>query len=624
MTYKQYRPEIDGLRAIAVLSVILYHAGIGPVTGYAGVDVFFVISGYLITWLLVKEKKGSGRIDLLGFYARRVRRILPAVSVVILFTLYLSCISLSPIEQSKTFHSAVSSILFCANFFFLRNSGGYFDSPSEEMPFLHLWSLSVEEQFYLVWPLLIMFLIWFRPKLLKVFLAILIVASLLFAEYQIWKNPEMAYFLMPARFWELAIGGFVATTSKRTANTKYAGIAGLIAIGIGLTFPINHFPGIGALPVVVGTAFLLWRIHVEESLGMVGSILSYGPLTYVGRISYSLYLWHWPLFAIYRAVNIDTSKPIFLLLCGVAFVMASLSYRYVETPFRKSRISIRSERVIACSVIASSALAIVVFAFDNFVIDSEDAVIREVDYATKVENDQTPFRAGCKLSAIAPANKFPPAGCESLRGVSPRVAVWGDSFGTVWQPLAWAIAEKLNLSAADYTRYGCPAFVSDFASKTLYRDGVCHEYNLNVVEKIKGFDTLVIGTRWDFRSIAIDEEGIRATLNMVSPLVRKVYVLGPTPVMRDRLPKCIRANKLEACAIPRSEFDRKSEPIRAVLKALSSKYKNVEYIELADFLCTPAQCFPVKDGVALYYDDSHISYSAAKKFTIDFIAHAKL
>jgi len=205
-----YRPEIDGLRAIAVASVVLYHAGLGPAAGFAGVDVFFVISGYLITWLLVMEWRNGGHIDLAGFYARRVRRILPAAGTVIVATVLLSRLLLPLAAQENVNRSAASSALFIANVFFMQNSGGYFDGPSAEMPLLHLWSLAVEEQFYLVWPLFLMLLLGLRARAARTIVALSILASLVLAETLMRTYPDAAFYQMPARFWELAAGGFIA------------------------------------------------------------------------------------------------------------------------------------------------------------------------------------------------------------------------------------------------------------------------------------------------------------------------------------------------------------------------------------------------------------------------------
>jgi peptidoglycan/LPS O-acetylase OafA/YrhL len=619
MAKASYLPEIDGLRAIAILSVVLYHAGIGPRGGFQGVDVFFVISGYLLTLLLLLEKQQTNRIDLLAFYARRVRRILPTALVVIFTTVALSSVLLPAAALSKVADSAISSVLFWANYFFLRNSGGYFDGPSDEMPLLHLWSLSVEEQFYFVWPLLMMTLISLHLKSSKLLLSAFILVSILFAEYLLRKNPDAAFFTMPSRFWELAIGGFVAMLKSRPTKSRLLALCGMGAILIGITFSITHFPGIGAIPVVLGTAILIWIIHSKENLGIVHSFLTIGPLTFIGRISYSLYLWHWPLLAIYRATSVDVSTFECLIICGIAGILAFFTYRYVETPVRERLRAARAHNIVIFGLVASLTIPIAVFAFDHFKIVPEQN-IQEQDLATRVENDRTPYQPGCMSSPIDPPRKFPDAECASKRGVNPKVAMIGDSYGAAWRPVAWEIAKKLNLSAIDYSRSGCPAFLQIKWNDKLIRDSICGEYNLALAEKVRGFDTVVIATRWNARPISVDEEGIRAMLAAISPYVRKIYVIGPSPVLREPVPKCIRANKLDACTVRRDEFNRDSEPIKTFLELLPTEFRNVDFIELGDFLCTQAECLAMKDGVALYFDDSHVTYAAAQKFAAGYVS----
>ncbi len=629
MTNSNYRPEIDGLRAIAVASVVSYHAGFGPAVGYAGVDVFFVISGYLITWLLVAEWRQTGHIDLAAFYARRVRRILPAAGVVIVATVLFSRFLLPLAAQENVNRSAVSSALFFANVFFMQNSGGYFDGPSAEMPLLHLWSLAVEEQFYLIWPLFLIFLLGWRARASRTIIAISILASLILAEALIRTYPDMAFYQMPARFWELAVGGFVAFGTKEGGAKQYIVLCGLCLVGLGLAFDAQHFPGLGALPAVAGTAAVLWVIHRNGDLGRTGAWLRIGPINFLGRISYSLYLWHWPLLALYRATSVDVSKPGCAMLCVIAFVLATLTYRYIETPCRQLSITMRGARTLAIGITASLSLASII-AFYNAAIPQESpasavaALPVKPDPATAAENDHAPYRYRCTISPISPPTRFPTDGCESVPGITPTVAILGDSYAAAWQPLAWDIAREMGSSAVDYSRSGCPIFLTRFDDGKPVQDAKCHEFNLNAVKKISGFDTVVLSTRWDARPLDVDKEGIRSTLEAISPKVRRIFLLGPSPVLHERAPKCIRANRLDACAITRAEFDSTSAPTRTFLRTLVAQYKNVEYVELGDFLCTALECGVTKDGVVLYTDDSHVSYTAAKKFAANYTAKKKL
>ena len=631
---KEYRPEIDGLRAIAILSVVLYHAGVGPVSGFAGVDVFFVISGYLITWLLVQEKQEHGKIDLLGFYARRVRRIMPAAVVVIVATVALSHLLLPDAAREQVSRSAISGIFFFANLFFLHHSGGYFDTPSAELPLIHLWSLSVEEQFYLIWPLILIAITRLQAKAGKVVIIALMLTSFAFAEYLLATAPEGAFYAMPARFWELAFGSFVAFLPAQASGRKHLALVALAAIAIGLAIPLTHFPAGGAAPVVLGTAALIWMIHRGENLGLVGACLRCKPINLLGRISYSLYLWHWPLLALYHASSVGVTVRGCLLLCACAVILSVFSYRYIEMPFRSLTVHGRRALFLIVGGVLSMCLALVITAIDK--VTTSPAVQaglttgnvrtpspKVMDYATTVENDKIPYRYRCSISEVYPPDYFPPSTCASQPDVTPRVGMLGDSFATAWQPIAWEIAESKGLSAIDYSRTACPAFLGAIDDGKPLKDARCQAFNQNAVAHVKGFDTIVIATRWDARPLKVDEDGIRTMLEALAPTVGKIYLLGPSPTLHDTVPKCIRANDLDACALSRIEFESKVAPLRAFLISLSTRFNNVEYVELSDFLCTRKECPAIKDGVALYNDAAHVSYTAARKFSAEFVKGKK-
>lgn len=345
-----YRAEIDGLRAIAVLAVVLYHAGVGN-AGFVGVDVFFVISGYLITFLLLREWRSMQVIDVLAFYARRVRRIFPAAAAVVVAVLAASTLLLSITPQVHTSLSAGAALVFGANVFFQFTSGGYFDGRAEEMPLLHLWSLSVEEQFYFLWPALLILVLRYKPRQLLPILVGLGLASFACAEVLMRVDPSAAFYQMPARFWELAAGGIIAVLPVR-ALPRYTIHAGILLTLAACVWPLGHFPGIGALPAVAGAATVIAAVHGGATNGFLRSRAMVG----VGLISYSLYLWHWPLLAFYRATSIgEGNTQTRLMLCGAAVLLAIASYRYIEQPFRRLRTP--KGRTIAAGAAVSLSLA---------------------------------------------------------------------------------------------------------------------------------------------------------------------------------------------------------------------------------------------------------------------------
>lgn len=398
-----YRPEIDGLRAVAVLAVVLFHAGIGS-AGFVGVDVFFVISGYLITSLLLAERAETGRIDLLAFYARRVRRIFPAAALVVLATLAAS--AWLPVDvQQHTAKSAGAALMFIANIFFQFTSGGYWDSAADEMPLLHLWSLSVEEQFYLFWPALLIF-----NRSRKVMLGLALVSFGL-AEYWIVQQSDAAFFQMPSRFWELAAGGLIAASPAR-AMPRWMGVAGVVLTLGACAFQIGHFPGSGALPAALGACAVIAAVHGGARIPLLAS----RPMVGVGLISYSLYLWHWPLLAIY-AIKGWGDPMIRVALCLVAALLAMLTYRYVEQPFRKMRFP--SGRTVATGAALSGLLALSACAIGL----RETPESARAELATKAAADHMPIECMYEDGDAVPKCPTPP---------NARVVVWGDSMAWSW------------------------------------------------------------------------------------------------------------------------------------------------------------------------------------------------
>ena len=400
----KHLPEIDGLRAIAVLAVVTYHAGLSG-AGFVGVDMFFVISGYLITSLLLKTIAATGRPDLFGFYARRVRRIVPAVTVIAIACTWTANVLLPPVEMKQVFQSAAASLVFGANFFFQLTTGDYFDSPASQMPLLHLWSLGVEEQFYLLWPLVLTWIM--RTRRPRQVVLVIAVASLVLAQLLIAWRQEWAFFQMPPRLWELAAGGLLAMGPRRVMQA-WVPTLGLIVSIAACLYPLPQFPGIGALPAVVGAAMVCAAAHGGGNLGPVGCILRSRPVVDIGLISYSLYLWHWPLLAFYRATSVgETSLHARLLLCAAAFPLAIASYRYIEQPFRRMRFD--KACTVAFGATASIMLSLTACAI-GLQPDPPKAVALGNGSAKRflISDEAQPFSTrspgGCRLSPRPAAN----------------------------------------------------------------------------------------------------------------------------------------------------------------------------------------------------------------------------
>lgn len=362
-----YRPEIDGLRAIAVFGVLFYHVGLKCPGGYVGVDVFFVISGYLITSLLLRDLESS-RFSIVRFWERRCRRIMPALVVMVLVTLLVGCVLLLPQDYLKLGRSALFQSLFASNIFFWQDAG-YFTSEAAEKPLLHTWSLAVEEQFYLTTPLLLMVTArGGRKRVLRVLL-VLFAASFGWGMWRLEQDPAGAFFLLPSRAWELVTGSLLAALpatwnhglGRWREAAAWLGLACILGAYMGYSEEIR-FPGLAALPPVLGAALFIWsnqRPAGDVPPTWVGRLFTLRPLVFLGLISYSLYLWHWPVLAF---INYWSFAPMgkggkLAVVLG-SLLLAVLSWRFVETPFRrKLLVSQRSLLLAAGGAIALLLLA---------------------------------------------------------------------------------------------------------------------------------------------------------------------------------------------------------------------------------------------------------------------------
>ena len=513
-----HRTEIDGLRAIAVLSVMLYHADFQLFSGgFIGVDVFFVISGYLISGLIVKDLQ-RGQFTFRNFYERRARRILPALFVVLLFCLPFALHLASPKELQSFFVSLITVPLFLANVGFMRQFN-YFDATSETSPLLHTWSLSVEEQYYLVFPIAIALIYrWKRPWL---FTLLVCTAVGGFCVAQVWLryNPLAAFYLALPRAWEFLFGALLAyyevTTPKqlpRLANDSLlrgdyfknvAGVVGIALIFIGLILFDKNTPdpGYHALIPVVGTIIVL-RFGLSSTL--VGRALSYPPLRLLGLISYSAYLWHQPLmaFARMRSVYEPPQATEMLTLIGVSFVIAYVSWRYIENPCRNAAL------ISTKTLFTALGLTTLVF----LCIGLE---------GTRAEGSHTATLLRPKTVSVSPQYQFATiengwcfysvdsmitlkvgqAGLNCRLGTknaSTRGLLFGDSFAGQYDPLWDVLGKKDNFEINSIATNWCyPAVGNDFPgprSSRAYEQ--CLSNRKYVIDELKNYDFVVIGGDW--------------------------------------------------------------------------------------------------------------------------------
>ena len=524
----RYRPEIDGLRALAVLPVVLFHAHFTGFTGgYVGVDVFFVISGFLITSILIKDMD-LGRYSVWDFYERRIRRIAPALLVVIGFVLAVAPFSLLPSEFSRLGVEVLGAMLFVANMVFWKDSG-YFSAEAESRPLLHTWSLGVEEQFYIVAPIVLAFVVAHARSHLRSVVLGAALASLAACIVLTPISPGTSFYLLPTRAWELLAGAYLAVLAPGKAGggpsrqwvREAAASTGvlLILVPVFTYTPSTTFPGYAALPPVLGAALLI--LCAERTL--VGRIMSSRPVVSVGLISYSLYLWHWPLTVFSRNVGLlDTVWGQFAVVL-TSITAGWLSWRFVEQPTR-DRARFTPRKIVLLAAAGATLLVAV-----SLVYLKLDGWPQRLDQRTvELDNsryDISPSRDRCHIDggAISP-DQFCVLGAGQV-----RVAVWGDSHGV---ELAQALSEQ-GMSVVAITYSACRPSLSPLRNASRPD---CDRHNALVTEYLshaENLDAIVLVANYS-KSL----QRLAGLLEVADHLLasgKRVILVGPTPTLPGRL-----------------------------------------------------------------------------------------
>ena len=531
----KYRPEVDGLRALAVLPVILFHAGFdAPRGGFIGVDVFFVISGYLIT-RLIREEMQTDTFSIVRFYERRIRRILPALFLVCFACIPLAWQWLTPRDFKSFGGSMIAVVGFVSNIYFWKTEN-YFAAPVERLPLVHTWSLAVEEQFYLFFPLVLLALRGLRRMALVAVIAAIAFVSLAIAEYWSGSQPSASFYLLPARAWELGAGALLALTHDRwsgLSGTKreFCSAAALAAVGYSLFAfeATTRHPGLITLLPVMGTVVLLAVATPDTA---VGRVLSSRPLVALGLISYSAYLWHQPLFAFARIRLPTLSLVDKAVLVAVALVLAYLSWRFVERPFR-AKGALGRGRVFALAAVASAAaLAIGVLAYvsdglPGRIPKESQAVLAFLDYDKATLYRQTK----CYLTPEDAVWAF----SEECRQVSlaNSTILWGDSHAA---GLSHGL-RRLLPDVIQYTAGNCPPL----KDVEIRRRPKCRSLNAFVLQEIGTIKpkTVVLAAEWRSylrrdRSRSFAET--IAYIRKASPS-SKIVIIGSLPQWQPSLPE---------------------------------------------------------------------------------------
>ena len=658
-----YRPDIDGLRALAVTSVVAYHAGLPGVRGgFVGVDVFFVISGFLITGLLLAEVRATGTIDLLAFYARRARRLLPAFFLVLAVTSVLAAFLLLPVnkEMSRFGTSAIQASLYISNFYFARTAGGYFDAPSEMFPLLHTWSLAVEEQFYIIWPCVLVLLTYLaRPRggrYARYVLAVLAISFTASFATSWWgsngesKEAQAAFYLIFSRAWELSVGGLLALALPRTVMRPRLigeclcalGLAAVLAaiVCFDQTLP---YPGAAALLPTLGAAALIAGGSIAPR-NCSARVLASRPAVAIGLVSYSWYLWHWPLLALARTGALGEHVLVRDLAISVlALGLAWPTYRLIEKPIRSRQVWPAWSNRKALGV-AAVATALMVGSgagmkwWEHRSVSDPSSQYRLLHQAAR---DFNPRGQHCNqrrsFAALWESCAFPPG------ELGRHIMVWGDSHGDRLRPLLEAVAPRSGLGVYQRTLSACPPLLGVTPTRDGKASDHCVMFNDAVLAEIRerqahGLSGIVLGARWglyDGRpSLSVHEEAHRFrvirhagdtgapldvletalmhTLATLTGMGLRVVVVAPVPEQHYNAPWCLARRDPGTCSITRQEAENHRADVLAVMAKTVAASPSVRLADPFGPLCDERLCPVERGGAILYTDDDHLSATGAR------------
>ncbi len=653
-----YRKEIDGLRAIAVLSVIFYHANLKIFSGgFVGVDIFFVISGYLITTLITIEKQ-EGRFTLINFYERRFRRILPALFFVMLSCLPLAWLWFLPKDMRDFSQSVAAVSAFSSNVYYWRTSG-YFETASELKPLLHTWSLAVEEQYYLIFPIFFLFIWRLRESWKLTIFFIVAITSLGLAQWGASHHKEATFFLLPTRAWEFLVGTFISFILTKDKKLKFDESVSQFGAIVGtalITYSIfafdskTPFPSIYTLAPTFGAALLI-LFATEQTF--VGKLLSAKPLVGIGLISYSAYLWHWPLFVFARQRNVDEPNKFLIgFLTFAALALAYLSWKYIERPFRDKK-NFNRRTIFALSALATCcffALGVAGHLREGY----RNRFAPEVLVLNDGSSDKNPRQSECLTGGItfmAPGKSCAIGNSDNIVG-----ALIGDSHAdTISYPLSKSLS-ALNLGVKQMTYGGCAP------SPTFFRGGEfrCREYNAQVREILNDskYRNVIVMARWTIylegtgfdngeggiepdigylwadgsvdhvdrdralsvRKIAVAESFKKAIFDLLKS-GKRVLLVYPVPEVGWDVPtyaskKLLYSNGRSVTTSHEKFLERNA----AAIEALNSlgMHENLVRIQPEEILCNTSvkgRCITVSNGVSLYYDEDHLSNAGAELLT---------
>lgn len=625
-----YRPDIDGLRAVAVLAVVLHHLSAALVPGgYVGVDVFFVISGYLITGIIQREL-AEGSFTFKRFYERRVRRIFPALFVMLIVTSAVGYFLLLPSDYVSTLRAALSTVFFSSNVFFWRELvDGYFAPDAKFNPLLHTWSLAVEEQFYIAFPCVLLACNRFLKVGVVRVVAVLALLSFALGVVLIQNKAVAVFFLSPSRAWELLAGALLALKVIPVPRTR---LWREVTVGTGVAaillacFVFDEktiFPGWAALLPVCGTALVIVG-GTETRAAIAGWILQWRPMVYVGLISYSLYLWHWPLIVLtHYYIGLAPLAPHVTWLFFASLLLASISYHLVERPFRRRRGTNGAVEANVFRAAGLVGLCVVLFSVLGLWRNGfESRFAADLVALDKARSQVLPFKA-CDGRLNMPVCKL------GIPDTEVSVLVWGDSFASHLAPVLDTLFKSQKKASVISWNPNCPPF-QDARSNG---DFFCTKKNEEVfkqLSKTPAITTVVISGYWpryfpeDAHPLAgakghrldkadLSAVALKSTVQWLLDSGRNVVLVGRLPTYDVSVPQVLALEKVTGQSLLQDATlvaqERKNARFYQALLSLP-KSERLVLLDPLHWMCTP-ECTVIKDGIVLYRDDHHLSVSGA-------------
>ena len=592
--------EIQGLRALAATLVLIFHARFIS-GGFIGVDIFYVISGFLITGLLLKELNSTGRISLKAFYLRRSKRLLPASFLVLFVTALIAWFVLPPISRGSIGRDLIATTLYISNYLFAWWQNDYQNLNATPSPFIHYWSLAVEEQFYIFWPLFIIALT--KLKSARKFLIGFSLVTVITFALGVWLTivaPIWAFYSLPTRAWELSVGALIALVPALRRKSRLLAIIGILALfASALWFNENTaFPGTYALIPVLGTAALL------SSIGAWPKPLKYLATNrisvWLGKISYPLYLWHWPVLVLPIALftrDLNLWERITALV--VTVVLADLTTRFIEEPLRVKNFATR--RIVLSTVVAMALALSLGFGIAKTTTSSILVEGKRVTLSS-IEARPTPYEDGCHLNYH---DSVPPL-CEFGKlDANKTVVLYGDSHAVQWFPALQKLAVVKGFKLITLTKSACPSIDVVRQSVGAFKMSNCAAWRENAIARITAAkpDLIILASfehfvpQGDPRNVEQWwAEGSERTYQILKPLTTKVVYLFDTPLPKRNIPDCLASTSADKCL--------------ADSKLGLPQTADFEVVDPAKWLCQ-VKCPSIVSGNVAYRDASHISVATS-------------